>query len=418
MLSALAATSSDDAVVSSAASRAVQISAARLVTLSPSTRWHILASMPASTRGRSRTDDSDAPKKRQKIEPQEREGVPSVQIPKRAKEFWFDEGNVILAAKNRSFKVHTSVLMLRSEVLKKMLNGPALSRVSEKLDGCAVVRLDDDDRDIEGLLQIIYQGGNSPWFDSQKPPILYVEFRAIVRIAVKYEVKDVVKEAKHRLSRVFPTDSLDNWDEYLQPDGKRTSITLVDTDCIDVLNLARLLNMRAILPLVFYACANMGDIAVLTQGWTFDEEDVRLSNDDLTLCLDGRDALTEESTKILRPLLELAVASSQRPPDCSTPSRCRLAFEFLTLAAMDAGYLRDASALGGLNDWLDEQGVKPNSKPCKHCDKALKKAIDERREETWRTLGTIFDIPEWPAGQQQNNNAPVAAPAASAAAAV
>ncbi|GJE88560.1 hypothetical protein PsYK624_046430 [Phanerochaete sordida] len=381
--------------------------------------------MPASTRSRrSHTDADSTPNKKRKLEPEEPQAVPAAapELPARG-EFWFDEGNVVVAAvpadaaHGRSFKVHSGVLGLHSEVFRRLLDGPALAQLAEKSEGCPVLRTDDDGRDLGDMLDIIYRGGKSDWLDCQRPPINYTDFRAVVRIAVKYEVEEIVKEAKYRLSRIFCTDNIQNWCPDLQPEGDKTPIIHDETDCIDLIHLVRALDIPSILPLVLYACCNIDQLEKVAKGVEYEEELVRLNDDDMETYLIGRRALVDAATTVMRTIVEFSINSSRPSPACKVSSQCRLAFETLTLAAVDAGWFQDPSAIGSLEVWLNEQQVLPNSKPCASCDASLRKTINERRQEAWCELGTIFDVPEWPAGQaaaQEDAGAAQAAPPAQA----
>ena len=218
---------------------------------------------------------------------------------------------------------------------------------------------------------------------------------------MKYKVKDVIEEAVHRLSRIFPTGSLKSWDDDLRPDGDDTPVEISHIDCIDVLRLVRLLGIPSILPLVFYACCNIpgSDLANIADGVAYGEEVSRLDQADLRKYLTGRESLMEESSQTLKAFFELSASAAQRPAACASPPGCRHALELLGLVALNNNWFCDPAALCGINWWLDEEEAKPNAKPCALCDQALRKLIDDRREETWKNLGTIFDIPEWPAGQ-------------------
>ncbi|EKM58564.1 uncharacterized protein PHACADRAFT_193696 [Phanerochaete carnosa HHB-10118-sp] len=389
--------------------------------------------MPASIRSHSLAEETDTPNKRRKVEPAE-ECVDALRavsgIGERSKNLWFDDGNVIISAEGRAFKVHASVLMLRSEVLKELLNGPALARLPERLEGCPVLRVEDKGRDFEYLFTIIYNGGNrralissfeysynnagcSSWLNSQRPPIAYVEFRAVVTVAVKYKVKEIIDEAIYRLSRVFSTRSIDDWNPYLKPDGDKTPIALDENDCIDVLRVARLLNMRSILPLVFYACCNIEDRQITAGVFYYEDNSdlARFNEDDLHTYLKGRCTLIKESMKVKRALQELAI--SIRAALCPSKSRCRYALQKLCLAALDADFYHKPSAIDSVDRWLDVTEEKRNAKLCQHCDGVLRNLINERREEAWRKLGKIFGIEEWPAGQSQEGEDNYATAAAS-----
>ncbi|GJE89896.1 hypothetical protein PsYK624_060080 [Phanerochaete sordida] len=114
--------------------------------------------MPASTRSRHSTGDADTPSKRRKIEPEAHQNaLPSgVELGERSDEFWFEDGSVIMVAQGMSFRVHKSVLALRSDVFKRLLDDAGL----EQLDGCAVLRVEDRGDNLCDLLHVVYNGGN------------------------------------------------------------------------------------------------------------------------------------------------------------------------------------------------------------------------------------------------------------------
>ncbi|GJE89892.1 hypothetical protein PsYK624_060040 [Phanerochaete sordida] len=359
--------------------------------------------MSTGSNGRSRAEGGPA-NKRRKVEPGEPADAPPPPAPdigERSTDFWFDEGNVIVASRGKAFRVHTGILMLRSEVFKRLLNGPVLAQQPEQLEGCPIVRVQDGAREFHDLLHIIYNGGNSDWLKTKRPPIAYDDFRIVVPIAVKYEVQEIVEEARYRLSRIFPTSSLHNWDPSLCPDGDATALQLVHLDCIDALRLARLLDLPALIPLIFYAICNIADLAEVAAGVDYEDGAPRavLAPDDLRTYLVGRQALMQESLRVLRALHELGAEKGARVAGCSSPKRCRPAFHALALTALDDELYCEPSPIDNMETWLANVArTTPEARPCKHCDEAVRKLINERREEAWRKLGTIFGVPEWPAG--------------------
>ena len=123
--------------------------------------------MSGSSRSSFDVEQEISSRKRRKVEPQEhhgivqhRAGTPVPDIGERCTDFWFDEGNIIIAALDRAFRVHTSILVLRSEVFKTLLSNAALSQLAERLNGCPILRVDDKGQDLHDLLYIIYNGGN------------------------------------------------------------------------------------------------------------------------------------------------------------------------------------------------------------------------------------------------------------------
>ncbi|EKM58593.1 uncharacterized protein PHACADRAFT_253052 [Phanerochaete carnosa HHB-10118-sp] len=119
--------------------------------------------MTISTRSRGRSNTEDAPNKRQKVEEHVQDALPPEEaqpvVGERHASLWFDEGNVVLAARGKSFKLHSGVLAHHSKVFKDILSAAALANLQERLDGCPVLRTDDIGDVLAQLLQIIYDGG-------------------------------------------------------------------------------------------------------------------------------------------------------------------------------------------------------------------------------------------------------------------
>ncbi|GJE89895.1 BTB/POZ domain-containing protein [Phanerochaete sordida] len=362
--------------------------------------------MPASTRSLRSADGADMPNKRRKVEPDDDEesALRGVELGDRAEHLWFEDGNVILAARGMSFRVHKGILALRSDVFRTMLDDAS----REQVEGRPVFRVEDQGKDLRDLLHIIYNGGNSDWLSSSRPTIEYADFRRVVDIALKYNINEVISEAKYRLSRVFQTDSLENWDSDLSPDGDQTPLSIYRRDCIDLLPLSRRLGMHSILPLVFYTCCNVNPVEKLAHGVQLDgvPKRVYLAPNDLALCLKGRESLSQESSRIMRVLHELASADRAPSERCTMQARCRKAFLILSLFALDKHLYFESSVLVPMDDWLDDYEEQPNARPCRHCDAVLRKRMDDRRKAVWCKLGEIFGSVEWPAGKKDNVEGP------------
>jgi hypothetical protein len=78
--------------------------------------------------------------------------------PVRSNKVWYDDGNLVLQAEEKLFKVHRSILSQRSSVFCDMLAVPQPDKPLEQLvDGCEVVQLGDDrGDDMEEALRAIY----------------------------------------------------------------------------------------------------------------------------------------------------------------------------------------------------------------------------------------------------------------------
>jgi hypothetical protein len=71
-------------------------------------------------------------------------------------ELWFPDGNIILEARNRRFKVHHGVLSLHSPVFKDMFTLPIAGNVPAQEGEPPVVVLHDAGMDVEYMLREFY----------------------------------------------------------------------------------------------------------------------------------------------------------------------------------------------------------------------------------------------------------------------
>lgn len=79
-----------------------------------------------------------------------------------SKEVWFSDGNLVVQAENTLFKVFRGILTHESALFHDMLSLPQPQQPdgdqtsSEMYEGCAVVKLQDDARDIQILLAALH----------------------------------------------------------------------------------------------------------------------------------------------------------------------------------------------------------------------------------------------------------------------
>ena len=104
---------------------------------------------------REESPDPDAPRKRQWTEESDKESEDSK--PTRHIDLYFDDGNIVLIADEVAFRVHSSILSLRSPVFKDMLAMPQPAS-TDTFDGCPVVNLPDCWCDVAPFLDFIYNG--------------------------------------------------------------------------------------------------------------------------------------------------------------------------------------------------------------------------------------------------------------------
>ena len=69
-------------------------------------------------------------------------------------EFWFEDGSIILVARNVGFRVFRSLLAAQSPVLADMFSNPS-RKIEGSSEGCPVVHLSDSPEDLRHLLRIL-----------------------------------------------------------------------------------------------------------------------------------------------------------------------------------------------------------------------------------------------------------------------
>ncbi|EKM49437.1 uncharacterized protein PHACADRAFT_201697 [Phanerochaete carnosa HHB-10118-sp] len=116
---------------------------------------------------------------------------------------WHDR-NIIIAADQMSFKLHTSMLEQHSSVFSKLLDDTQARHNSPELfEGCRILRVDDKGVYLAEFFWILYDGGGG-FFDWRKP-IEVTDLRRITLIAIKYKVQHIIDEAVICLEYFFPT---------------------------------------------------------------------------------------------------------------------------------------------------------------------------------------------------------------------
>lgn len=77
---------------------------------------------------------------------------------KRAEYLWFEDGNIVLQAKNTVFKVYRGILTRESTVFADMfsLPQPDASKSAELYEGCQLVKMHDDASDLDLFLNAIF----------------------------------------------------------------------------------------------------------------------------------------------------------------------------------------------------------------------------------------------------------------------
>ena len=128
-----------------------------------------------------------------------------------------------------------------------------------------------------------------------------------------YEVETVIEEIRDRLRQVFPSQ-IANWDPDIWINNVKAPVDMNAIDAIAAVKLAQLLGEGSVLPTAFYVCCDL-DVKHLIKGIYYGKEHIRLSLEDLHLCMSGRRALLVENTKVMEALSEFIT----QIPSCKSP---------------------------------------------------------------------------------------------------
>ncbi|KZP23447.1 hypothetical protein FIBSPDRAFT_1042898 [Athelia psychrophila] len=125
-------------------------------------------------------------------------------------EVWFEDGNVVLQAERKQFKIHRGMLARTSSVFRDMftLPQPPISQ-EDTVEGCIVVQLSDSAEDLEIVLQALIERG----FAAPRDPVSTKVVAAFLRLGRKYDFEALRLEALHRIFYETPTSlaAFDKW---------------------------------------------------------------------------------------------------------------------------------------------------------------------------------------------------------------
>lgn len=322
-------------------------------------------------------------------------------------DFWFDDGNVILQAEDRLFKIHRGVLARRSEVFRDMftLAQPSYDENSpdkDLLDGCPVIPLSDHVGDLVHILSPLYDSGKK-YFDKNQP-LSFWAISAMLRLGTKYQFDDIREEAISRLRIYFPSSLADFRNELTTPRGPVASDypkvfwhsnTISDFNCnhsLIVVTLARTFELNDLIPSAMFVCS-----ALAFEVMVFGVEDaygntVKLSSDDLLLCLRGRELLVGRNLTNVKFLFEGDLSMK-----CENNDACIESHRLMLTAYGKGDWVVDGSPLQD-SGWIQRGAVSKGM--CPPCVRALVKSYDAQRQDLWNCLGHYFGVPVWPITQK------------------
>ncbi|PIL26519.1 hypothetical protein GSI_12277 [Ganoderma sinense ZZ0214-1] len=207
---------------------------------------------------------------------------------KHHEEFWLDDGNIVLVARQVGFRVYRGLLVTQSTVFADMCASSSPT-ADETIDGCPVVHVSDSPEDLAHLLRVLLPTTQRRFHrERDTAERTFDEVYAVITLAHKYHIEDVQRQALYSLREYTFNDNFEVWK------GERQEVMKVDGACaIGAVHLARLLDVPQMLPIALYKCLNLGPN--ILDGWTRSDGSVeRLSQDDIKRCISAQRSLSRD----------------------------------------------------------------------------------------------------------------------------
>jgi hypothetical protein len=310
---------------------------------------------------------------------------------------WFEDGNIVIEAGFKQFKVYRGILAASSEVFRDMFLVPQPIEQGS-VDGCPIVHLSDSPDDVRYILDALcnrrcqnlhlhcdLQSNLAPCcrnYFTDKKPQPFALLAAFVRLGRKYEIHQLRDEAINRLCRVYPI-RLKKW---LSMEDKFTHIIPEDTVHLDVIHLAQENDLPYLLPAAFLLCYDTFTHQQMLEGVHRNDGTLAvLSAEDQRMITLGWHALIAEQFKETYKWMDTAEDEGLFKK-CTSPEECN--------AARRENYyctFYPAPDLKALDDW-DEDWA---DELCDSCAAVSIRQHKKGRTNIWNELPSFFGLPPW-----------------------
>ncbi|KAI1785127.1 hypothetical protein LXA43DRAFT_900417 [Ganoderma leucocontextum] len=233
---------------------------------------------------------------------------------KRDNEFWFEDGTVILVARNVEFRIYKGLLVHHSPVFRDMLSLP---QPPDSLEAdsppCSVVPLSDSPEDLRYVLRVYMTCSDLSPFTPDNP--LFNLISACIRLGHKYQMTKLLDHSVAYLKSWYPAD-MEAWQ-------KHWPVLLAgfsDFHAIVVVNLARLTGETSILLAAFLHC-HMLEERVLDGFNQVDGSHEDLTLEDLKCCIKAKGELAAASLVIYVCMYQASISDK-----CATRDTCLTGF--------------------------------------------------------------------------------------------
>ncbi|KAJ6556677.1 hypothetical protein B0H10DRAFT_1894722 [Mycena sp. CBHHK59/15] len=143
---------------------------------------------------------------------------------------WYEDGNIVFQAGDSLFRLSRGVLARQSNVFQDMLAFPQPGDET-LIDGCPVVQLQDDPKDVEDFFSAIF---DSAFFEPPPSHCAFSTVAGILRLATKYDIAYLRRRALQHLNLIYPSTTF-SWNL------RRISGTIPSADLDDIENLTTII---------------------------------------------------------------------------------------------------------------------------------------------------------------------------------
>ncbi|KAI0700389.1 hypothetical protein C8T65DRAFT_285354 [Cerioporus squamosus] len=286
-------------------------------------------------------------------------------------EFWFEDGNVVLVARNTGFRIYRGLLAAQSSVFADMFAASSPDD-TESYDGCPMVQLTDTPEDVRDLLRVLLPKSRRVYHEELHDHP-FEEALAIIRLAHKYHIDDILQQALRCVLASYPA----TFGEYVslktEPRWEHA---------ISVVSIARLTDMQSMLPLALYRCCCLG--GDLVDGWERRDGSVEmLSMQDLKRCVSGRDMIAREAVSFVA-----RIFNGEPNPDCVDD--CDEVLEIIRTEALEHEHAGSCGILDTWDEFIDISAAEKDV--CGSCTLNMKLRHAEERAKVWMKLPGWFGL--------------------------
>ncbi|KAF9558725.1 hypothetical protein CPC08DRAFT_751318 [Agrocybe pediades] len=294
---------------------------------------------------------------------------------------WFNDGNVVLQAEKKLFRVHKTVLALHSDFFSDMFSLPEPQDDASQPtcdEGCPLIFLSDSATDVTCLLSSIYENHKKHGFnkemDVQRAVSLY-------RLGKKYGIQYLVDEILRLLRKDYPSTL-----KAYRHDSSKALDIFDDDDDVDQLgiiaNLAYENKILVVLPAIY------AEFAHYTTRELFDMRKKDLINPTVfEICLVGK----ENFTRALKDAMEKRSSSVAGPPQYDYEGGCHE-----KLPDLICSITTDICKGGRVRCFRDLEDIHLIVRwVCKECLRFIEACYKEICRDMWEKLPSFFELPPW-----------------------